>query len=49
MKVAQDLAKGNNIHDTFDITLVTQCHNSGAQDALKKAGDISVWDYVRQR
>lgn len=48
MMMAQDLAKNNKIHETADIALVTQCHNSGAQDALRKAGDNEVWNYVRQ-
>lgn len=47
MNIAKDRAKSNNIHDTFDFAMVTQCHNSEAQDALRKAGENEVWNYVR--
>ena len=42
---AIDSAKHNNCSYAFRLTLITQCHNQGAQAQLSSAGQQAVCDY----
>jgi hypothetical protein len=46
---AIDSAKANNCNYAFRLTLITQCHNQGAQQALGAAGQQAVCDYEKTK
>jgi hypothetical protein len=47
MSKAIDAAKANNCSWAFQLTLITQCHNSAAQTALAIAGQQAICDYLK--
>ncbi len=49
MARAIDSAKSNNCSYAFRLTLITQCHNQGAQQALGAAGQQAVCDYEKTK
>jgi hypothetical protein len=49
MQRAISFAKNNNNHSAMRLTLITQCHNQQAQQAISSAGVDAVGDYLRQR
>jgi hypothetical protein len=42
-------AKSNNCSYAFRLTLITQCHNGGAQQAIGSAGQGAVCDYLKTK
>jgi hypothetical protein len=46
---AIDSAKHNNCQYAMRLTLITQCHNQGAQQALGAAGQSAVCDYLKTK
>jgi hypothetical protein len=49
MRKAIDSAKANNDSWAFQLTLITQCHNSAAQTSIANAGQQAVCDYLRTK
>jgi hypothetical protein len=49
MSRAVDSAKANNCSYAFRLTLITQCHNGGAQQAIGAAGQDSVCAYLKAK
>ena len=49
MARAIDSAKANNYAYAFRLTLITQCHNGGAQQAIGAAGQQAVGDYLKTK
>jgi hypothetical protein len=49
MSRAVDSAKANNCSYAFRLTLITQCHNGGAQQAIGAAGQGSVCAYLKTK
>ena len=48
MHKARDMTNDiKNMPKVFDLTLLTQCHNGGAQNAIKAANNIAVFFYVQ--
>jgi hypothetical protein len=47
MARAIDSAKSNNCGYALRLTLITQCHNGGAQQAIGGAGQSAVCDYLK--
>jgi len=45
---AIDQAKNNQDLAAFGLVLITQCHNTGAQQDLKDAGPYAVGNYLRR-
>ena len=46
---AIDSAKANNCPYALRLTLITQCHNGGAQQAIGSAGRDAVCDYLKTK
>jgi hypothetical protein len=49
MARAIDSAKANNCSYAMRLTLITQCHNGGAQQAIGGAGQASVCNYLKSK
>jgi hypothetical protein len=49
MARAIDSAKANNCSYAFRLTLITQCHNGGAQQEIGRAGQQAVCDYLKTK
>jgi hypothetical protein len=49
MRHAIEEARANNCSLAFRLTLITQCHNSGAQTAIALAGEAAVCDYLKKK
>lgn len=49
MGKAIEAAKANNCSWAFKLTLITQCHNSGAQTAIAQAGESAVCEYLKTK
>ena len=49
MARAIDSAKHNNCNYAMRLTLITQCHNQGAQQTLGEAGQQAVCDYEKTK
>jgi len=47
MRRAIDSAKSNNCSYAMRLTLITQCHNAGAQQAIGAAGEPAVCQYLK--
>jgi hypothetical protein len=47
MRRAIDSAKHNNCSYALRLTLITQCHNAGAQQAIGGAGEAAVCAYLK--
>jgi hypothetical protein len=49
MRFAKEEANAGpeHIKKSFDLTLMTQCHNDEALDSLNRAGMTEVWGYVK--
>lgn len=49
MQRAIAIAKNNNFQVAMRLTLITQCHNQQAQQAIVNAGPNAVGDYLKQK
>jgi hypothetical protein len=49
MRRAIDSAKHNNCDYAFRLTLITQCHNGGAQQQIGAAGKAAVCEYLNTK
>jgi hypothetical protein len=49
MRRAIDSAKHNNCSYAMRLTLITQCHNAGAQQAIGGAGEPAVCQYLKSK
>jgi hypothetical protein len=49
MARAIDSAKANNYAYAMRLTLITQCHNGGAQQEIAAAGQRAVGDYLKTK
>jgi hypothetical protein len=49
MARAIDSAKANNCSYALRLTLITQCHNGGAQQAIGGAGQSAVCNYLKTK
>jgi hypothetical protein len=49
MTYAIAAAKANNYDYAFRLTLITQCHNGGAQSQIAAAGKMAVAEYLKTR
>lgn len=49
MRRAIDSAKHNNYDYAMRLTLITQCHSGGAQQAIGAAGQNAVGDYLKTK
>ena len=47
MRKAIASAKANDCDNAFKLTLITQCHNHGAQMDLARAGSQAICDYLK--
>ena len=49
MRSAINAAKANNQDYALRLSLITQCHNSGAQTQIAQAGKAAVTEYLKTR
>jgi hypothetical protein len=49
MSKAIQSAKDNDCANAFRLTLITQCHNAGAQQSIAAAGQEAVCNYLKKK